>query len=148
MPRRGVRPRCARGCELAHTDLRRSLVESSRRACPPLSRPGFTSMLRREFLTFLGGAAAGWPLAARAQQTERMRRIGVLIPSATDDREFQARLAAFLQELRQLGWTDRNVHIDTRWGAGNADLIRKHAVELVASGPDVIVALTSVVVAT
>ncbi|HZN31725.1 MAG TPA: ABC transporter substrate-binding protein, partial [Xanthobacteraceae bacterium] len=80
-------------------------------------------MRRREFITLIGGAAAGWPVAARAQQGERIRRIGVLLPSATADREFQARLAAFLQELQQLGWTDgRNILIDTRWGAGNADL--------------------------
>ena len=106
-------------------------------------------MRRRQFITLLGGAAAGWPLAARAQEGERMRRIGVLIPSAAADREFQARLAAFLQELQQLGWTDgRNILIDTRWGAGNADLIRKHAVELVAGGPDVVMAFTSVAVAT
>jgi putative ABC transport system substrate-binding protein len=106
-------------------------------------------MKRRDVIALLGGAAAGWPLAARAQEGERMRRIGALIPSAAADKEFQARLAAFLQELQQLGWTDgRNILIDTRWGAGNADLIRKHAVELVAGGPDVVMAFTSVAVAT
>jgi putative ABC transport system substrate-binding protein len=72
-------------------------------------------MKRREVITVLGGAAA-WPLVAHAQQPERMRRIGVLIPAATDDRIFQARLAAFLQELQQLGWADgRNIRIDIRW---------------------------------
>ena len=76
---------------------------------------------RREFFVSLGGAAA-WPLAARAQQAERMRRIGVLMNSAADDPEAQARIAAFLQGLQQLGWTDgRNVRIDTRWGAGDAE---------------------------
>jgi ABC-type uncharacterized transport system substrate-binding protein len=102
---------------------------------------------RREFITLLGGAAA-WPLPARAQQAERVRRIGVLIPSATDDRIFQARLAAFLHELQQLGWSDgRNIRVDIRWGAGDADLIRKHAVELVALAPDVVMAFTSTAVA-
>jgi putative tryptophan/tyrosine transport system substrate-binding protein len=103
---------------------------------------------RREFITLLGSAVAAWPLAARAQQPERVRRIGVLIPAATDDRIFQARLAAFLQELQQLGWADgRSIRIDIRWGAGDADLIRKHAVELVALAPDVIMAFTSIAVA-
>src|SRR5262249_6948566 len=90
---------------------------------------------RRAFITLLGGAAT-WPLAARAQQGERMRRIGVLMPSAADDPEFQARLTAFLQGLAQLGWLDgRNVRIDTRWGVADADRIRKYAAELVALAP-------------
>ena len=79
-------------------------------------------MRRREFITLLGGAAAAWPVAARAQQAERMRRIGVLMTLAADDPEVQARLAAFLQGLRELGWTvGRNVRIDIRWAAGNAE---------------------------
>ena len=86
-------------------------------------------MKRRQFITLLGGAAAGWPLAARAQQPERMRRIGVLLAAAADDAEFQARIGAFLQGLQQLGWTDgRNVRIDTRWATTNADDIRRHAI--------------------
>jgi len=94
---------------------------------------------RRELLAALGGAAAAWPLAARAQQPERVRRIGVLMNLASDDAEGQARLAAFHQGLQQLGWTvGRNVQIDYRWGAGNADYIRKFAAELVALAPDVI----------
>jgi putative ABC transport system substrate-binding protein len=98
-------------------------------------------MKRRQFITLLGGAAATWPLAARAQQGERMRRIGVLMPSAADDPEYQARLTAFLQRLAQLGWLDgRNVRIDTRWAAADADRIRKYAEELVALAPDVILA--------
>src|SRR5215467_5299641 len=104
-------------------------------------------MRRREFIALFGGAAAAWPLPARAQQAERMRRIGVLIPGPADDGEFQARLAAFLQGLQQLGWTDgRNVRIDTRWGTRDADITRKNAGELVALGPDVVMALTSAAV--
>jgi len=99
-------------------------------------------MRRREFITLLGGAAAAWPLAARAQQADRVRRIGALIgaPSA-DNPDAQANIRAFLQVLQQLGWTDgRNVRIDIRWGAGNADDIRKYAAELAAVAPDVIFA--------
>jgi ABC-type uncharacterized transport system substrate-binding protein len=97
-------------------------------------------MRRREFITLIGGAAA-WPLAAHAQQSERMRRIGVLLTAAADDPEFQARLAAFLEGLQKLGWTDgRNVRIDTRWAGGNADDIRRHATEMLALAPDVILA--------
>ena len=82
-------------------------------------------MRRREFITLLGGAAAAWPLAARAQQGERMRRIGVLMHAAADDPEGQARIAAFLQGLQQLGWTDgRNVRIDYRWARGRC---RRHS---------------------
>jgi len=96
-------------------------------------------MRRREVITLLGGAAA-WPLAAQAQQGERMRRVGVLM-SAADDREGQARIAGFLQGLQRLGWTvGRNVHLDLRWGAGDAANIRKYAAELVALKPDVLLA--------
>jgi len=99
-------------------------------------------MRRREFISLLGGAAAAaWPLAARAQQGERMKRVGVLLPAAADDAEFQARLAAFHQGLAQLGWTiGRNVRIDTRWATTNAADIRRHAAELAALVPDVILA--------
>ena len=97
-------------------------------------------MRRREFMRLLGSAAA-WPLAARAQQPERMRRVGVLMGPAADDPEGQARLAAFVQGLQQLGWTDgRNMRIDPRWTGGNADDIRRHAAELAALAPDVILA--------
>jgi putative tryptophan/tyrosine transport system substrate-binding protein len=96
-------------------------------------------MNRRAFITLLGGAAA-WPLAARAQQPDRMRRIGVLM-SVADGPEGKARLGAFLEGLQQLGWTDgRNVRIDQRWGAGDAERARKYAAELVALGADVILA--------
>ncbi len=100
-------------------------------------------MKRREFITLLGGAAA-WPLAARAQQGERVRRIGVLMPIAADDPVGQARIAAFQQGLQQLGWTDgRNVRIEARWSRGNADDIRKYAAELATLSPDVILATGS-----
>src|SRR6266446_2015936 len=105
-------------------------------------------MRRREFITLLGGAAAAWPLAAHAQQPDRVRRIGVLMPLAADDLEGKARVAAFAEGLQQLGWTDgRNVRIDTRWGAGDADRYRRYAAELVALAPDVILAATSLAVA-
>ena len=97
-------------------------------------------MRRREFIAALGGAAA-WPLAARAQQGDRMRRIEVLLPVATDDAEFQTRVGAFLQALQQLGWTiGRNVEIEIRWATANADAIRRHAAELAALAPDVVLA--------
>jgi putative ABC transport system substrate-binding protein len=103
---------------------------------------------RREFITLLGGAAAAWPLAARGQQGERMRRVGVLLGFAADDPEGQTRLAAFAEGLEQLGWTfGGNVRIDTRSGAGNADDTRKYAAELAALAPDVILAAGSATVA-
>ncbi len=95
-------------------------------------------MRRRQFITLLGGVAAAWPLAARAQQPGAMRRIGVLMPYAADDPQARARHAAFRQGLQQLGWTEgRNVQIDTRWGTDDAD-IRKNAADLVALVPDII----------
>ena len=101
-------------------------------------------MKRRDFITLLGGAAAApsllWPLAARAQQSERMRRIGMLESLKADDKEAQARISAFAQGLKELGWTEgRNVQIDVRFGPDNATL-RKHAAEMVALAPDVILA--------
>jgi len=96
-------------------------------------------MRRREFIKLVGGAAVAWPLAARAQQAERRRLIGVLMYVPADDPEGQARLAALAQALKQLGWSDdRNLQIDTRWA--NADDIRRHAAELAALAPDVLVA--------
>jgi putative tryptophan/tyrosine transport system substrate-binding protein len=98
-------------------------------------------MKKREFITLLGGAAVAWPLAARAQQADRVRHIGVLMAAAADDPEYQARVGAFLQGLQQLGWADgRNVRIDTRWATTNPDDIRRHAAELAALAPDVILA--------
>jgi putative tryptophan/tyrosine transport system substrate-binding protein len=98
-------------------------------------------MRRREFITLLGGAAASWPLAARAQQTERVRRVGVLMSQAADDPEAQARITAFSQGLQELGWSvDRNLQIETRWAT--ADDLHRHAAELVALAPDVLVAAT------
>ena len=96
-------------------------------------------MRRREFITLLGGAAVAWPIAARAQQPEQMRRIGVLMNRAADDPDGQARVAAFQQALQKLGWSDgRNVRVDTRWGEDNLDRSRKYAAELVALSPEVI----------
>ena len=100
-------------------------------------------MRRRQFITLFGGAAAGWPLAAWAQQPEHVRRVGVLVAAVADDPDYQARIVALLEGLQQLGWTDgRNVRIDTRWATTNPDDIRRHAVELAAFAPDVLVAAT------
>jgi putative ABC transport system substrate-binding protein len=97
-------------------------------------------MKRREFIAGLGSAAA-WPLAARAQQGEQMRRIGVLMNLAADDPEGQARVGAFMHGLQETGWSlGRNIQIDYRWGVGDADLYRRNATELVALAPDVILA--------
>src|SRR5262245_5424014 len=102
---------------------------------------GVSAMKRREFITLLGGAAAACPIAARAQQGEPMRRVGVLLPATADDADFQAWVGAFQQALAQSGWIiGRNVRIDTRWGGGKSEDIRRHAMELVALSPDVILA--------
>jgi ABC-type uncharacterized transport system substrate-binding protein len=101
---------------------------------------------RRAFVTLIGSAVA-WPLAARAQQTERMRRIGVLMNAGSDDPEGQARIVAFVQGLQQSGWSDgRNVRIDIRWGGGDPERIRKYTAELVALAPDAILATSTVIV--
>src|SRR5689334_5826023 len=105
----------------------------------PVSCASGATMRRREFITFVGGAAA-WPLAAGAQQSENMRRIGVIISLAATDPEAQQRKAAFDQGLQELGWTEgHNVRIEYRWGAGNASDVRKYAAELIALAPDIIV---------
>jgi putative tryptophan/tyrosine transport system substrate-binding protein len=102
---------------------------------------------RRRFTTLLGGAVAAWPLAARAQQGKRMPRIGALMPWAASDPQVQARYAAFLQGLQQLGWAvGNNVQIDVRWSGGNEEDTRKHAAELIALAPDVIFASGSAAV--
>jgi putative ABC transport system substrate-binding protein len=102
---------------------------------------------RRAFITLLGGAAAGWPLAVRTQQRERMRSIGVLMNFASDDPEGLARLAAFHQGLQEAGWVvGRNLRIDYRWGAGDADRYRRYATELVALGPEVVLATSGATV--
>jgi putative tryptophan/tyrosine transport system substrate-binding protein len=101
---------------------------------------------RREFITLIGGAAAAWPFAARAQQG--MRRIGALLPTSADDPQSKARIAAFLQELQQLGWTEgRNIRIDIRWSSGSDADTRKHAAELAALAPDLILASGSAAMA-
>jgi len=105
-------------------------------------------MRRRQFITLLGGAAACWPLAARAQQPEPMRPIGMLMNRAADDAEGQAFVAAFQQAMQQLGWSDgRNVRIDVRWGANDVERDRKYAAELIALAPDVILASGTVAAA-
>src|SRR5262249_45366464 len=94
---------------------------------------------RREFISLLGGAAAAWPLAARAQSSERVRRIGALMDLAADDPESPARVAAFARGLQEFGWIEgRNIQIDYRWGGGDMDRVRRYAAELVALAPDVI----------
>jgi putative ABC transport system substrate-binding protein len=104
-------------------------------------------MQRRQFIALLGGAVVAGPLATHAQQSERTRRIGVLLGQAVDDQQGQARIAAFLRALQNLGWIEgRNVRIDIRWGAGNSGEIRRHASELVAMSPDVIIASGSATV--
>jgi putative ABC transport system substrate-binding protein len=101
-------------------------------------------MRRRDFITLLGGAAVAWPLAARAQQRERVRRIGILLSTREDDPQRQAQLAALVQRLTELGWTDgHNARLDVRWTAGSVDAARKYAAELVALASDVIVTDTS-----
>src|SRR5262249_14922628 len=102
-------------------------------------------MKRRQFITLLGSAAAAWPLAVRAQQSERMRRVGLLVGTyGQTDREGQDRIAVFLDTFRKLGWSDgRNVRIDYRWGGGDADRSKTFAEELVRSAPDVIVAVNN-----
>ena len=96
-------------------------------------------MNRRDFITLLGGAAAAWPLAARAQQPERMRRVGVLMALAETDMEVQARVAAFRQELRKSGWSEgANLRIDERWATDNMEHVRAYATELVKLKPDAI----------
>src|SRR5262249_8296783 len=97
-------------------------------------------MKRREFITLIRGPAAG-PLVAQAQQPERMRRVGVLMHTAADEPEAQARLAAFLQGLQETGWeVSRNIRVDTRWSTGDLARLHKDAAELVATRPDVILA--------
>src|SRR5271167_1511804 len=106
------------------------------------------NIARRKFIAALGGATVAWPLVARAQQPDHMRRIGVLEGAGADDPDAQARHAAFLQGLQQLGWTDgRNVRIDARWAEGNAANTRKYAAELVVLAPDVIISAGSAAVA-
>jgi ABC-type uncharacterized transport system substrate-binding protein len=100
-------------------------------------------MRRRDFIKVFAGAVTAWPFAARAQQSDRVRRIGVLMAATADDPEWQARIAAFQQGLQQLGWSEgRNVYIDTRCATTNPDDIRRHAAELAALAPDVILAGT------
>ena len=105
-------------------------------------------MRRRDFVTLLGGAAAAWPLAARAQQPERMRRVGVLVSLPAEEPQSQVRNAAFLQALGDLGWkVGRNLHIDYRWGGGDVGRFPAYAAELLALSPEVILAVGATIVA-
>jgi putative tryptophan/tyrosine transport system substrate-binding protein len=102
---------------------------------------------RREFITLFGGAAAGWPLAARAQQPERVRRIGVLMNAVEGDQRGLENITAFAHGLAELGWTvGRNVRIEYRWGAGDLDRFRRYAAELIALSPDVVLATAGSIV--
>ena len=104
-------------------------------------------MMRREFITLLGGAAAAWPLAARGQQGERVRRIGVLMSAVEGDQRGLESITAFAQGLSELGWTvGRNVRIEYRWGAGDLDRFRRYAAELIALSPDVVLATAGSIV--
>jgi hypothetical protein len=103
-------------------------------------------MKRRQFITLLGGAAAAWPLPARAQQSAGMRRVGVLMDGAATGARPQSHAAAFMQGLRQLGWIEgQNIHIDIRWNAGDAQLARIYAAQLIGLMPDVILASTRLI---
>src|SRR5262245_11171733 len=99
---------------------------------------------RREFVSLLGGVAAAWPMAARAQQSMRMRRIGVLMPHNENDRVAKSWLFVLMQQLQAVGWTDsRNLQVDSRWAAGDSDQMQRFAKELVDFQPNVIFAVTS-----
>src|SRR3954471_11761529 len=105
-------------------------------------------MRRRAFIGALGGAAVAWPLAARAQRTGSMRKVGVLLSGIESDPDSKVRIAAFRQGVAELGWKDGgNVHIEYRWSAGRSGLIRQYAEELVALAPDVILATSTTVIA-
>src|SRR5262245_26543443 len=107
----------------------------------------FNQLKRRQFITLLGGAATAWPLAARAQQGERVRRIGVVLPFTEDDPAARAYVGRFLQEMQRLGWTSGpNLRIDVRWAGGDPGNIRRQTADLVALGPDVLLASGSLVV--
>src|SRR5262245_55222295 len=127
--------------------LRENRAPTHRLTAPAREGRMTVTIGRWELLAALGGAAAAWPLVARAQQAGGKRRIGVLMNIMSDDPESQIRLAAFAQGLQQLGWiVGENVSIDTRWGAGNLENLRKYSAELVALGPDVIMANSSAAV--
>ena len=121
------------GCEMSGIPAGR-LISNNSISCNPAQLAGdrmqFDRLKRREFITLIGGAAAAWPLAARAQQAERVRRVGVLMPAAADDPQDQARVSAFAQGLQQLGWSDGlNVRIDIRWAGGTIADTRELAAE-------------------
>src|SRR5262249_46652007 len=144
----GLCPECAPpapgAAPLGTARSRRAIVPST-----PLPREGGMTVTlgRRELLAALGGAAAAWPLAARAQQGERVRRIGVLMSAVEGDQRGLESITAFAQGLAELGWTvGRNVRIEYRWGAGDLDRFRRYAAELIALSPDVVLATAGSIV--
>jgi hypothetical protein len=127
---------------LLRADERTRMDETGRSLIPKRFRIEFLGR-RRAFISLLGGAAA-WPLAARAQQIERVRRIGMLMAWAESDPEAQPRVAAFMAALRELRWIDgQTCHIELRWSAGDMERMHRDATELIASTPDVILAMTN-----
>src|SRR5215467_7958331 len=139
-PLLGVKRTCRFALHMSAFDPKRTLDPflSTRKLIRLAVRASGATMRRRNFLRFIGSAAA-WPIAAHAQQSERMRRVGVLIPFPKDNPEGLARIAAFVKELQQLGWTDgRNLQIEYRWETGDLNFISKAAAELVTLSPDVI----------
>jgi putative ABC transport system substrate-binding protein len=132
------RPGTATNSECGTVPDQRCTTRAAHSRC---TASGTHDIERRAFIAMLGGAAAAWPLAARAQQAERMRRIGVLMHTAADEAESQARLAAFMQGLQELGWAvGRNLRIDYRWSVGDSARLYKDAAELVGLAPEVILA--------
>jgi len=145
-----VSPRPTRSSLRPISDIRHRFCCDARTDTPNLLYlvcghwPWVSPMRRREFITLIVGATAAWPLAARGQQPERTRRIGMLMNGSADDPEAPARIAAFAQGLQETGWTlGRNVRIDYRWGAGDSARYRKYAEELVSLGADVLVGFGS-----
>src|SRR5262245_39049256 len=132
--------RHARACDRSYTSSSAGVISWDQ--CSTCgARAQMTAITRRHFAAVIGGAAAAWPIAAQAQQRERMRRIGVLMPFTADDAETQTRMGAFLQALALSGWTiGHNVRIDVRWAGFDPERMRQYATELVAPAPDVLLA--------
>src|SRR5262245_490310 len=138
----GIKRTCLSALHMSAFDPKRTLSRAAQRApssmlvwfcAMPCSGPRGEAMRRRDLIKVIAGSVAAWPLAARAQQPEQVRRVGALLPATADDAVFQARLGVFLQELAILGWViGRNIQFDVRWASADAGEIRRHAAELVA----------------